>query len=239
MTNQYPIVVVLCSLTTQVFGLFCPVMRKLIQGIIEFRKKRRPDYVASYAKLALVQSPDALFIACSDSRVVPNLFASTEPGDLFVVRNVGNLVAPCSATGIAESDGAVAAAIEFAVCSLKVSDIIICGHSDCGAMRAILSDHLEIQAPYLKSWIQHAQPALDRFRQGERMKADLESHNHLSQLNVLAQLDHLKSYPIVQEAVTSKRLALHGWWFDLARADVYAWKPAISRFVLIEEVAAD
>src|SRR4051812_40341649 len=112
-------------------------MKKLRQGIVDFRKSRRPEYAATFARLALGQAPDALFVACSDSRVVPNLFASTEPGDLFVLRNVGNIVAPCGAHGASESDESEGAALEFAILSLKVNDVIVCGHSECGAMRAL------------------------------------------------------------------------------------------------------
>src|SRR2546430_16686177 len=106
-------------------------MKKLIQGIVEFRHKVRPDYRETFAHLALGQAPDTLFIACSDSRVVPNAFASADPGDLFVIRNVGNLIAPADGTGVSVSDESEAAAIEFAVLTLKVRDVIVCGHSEC------------------------------------------------------------------------------------------------------------
>src|SRR5271154_5622632 len=105
-------------------------MKKLLQGIVEFRKSLTEERRALFAQLALGQKPDVLFIGCSDSRVVPNLFASTEPGDLFVVRNIGNLIPPCSCSA---HESSVAAAIEFSLFSLNVSDIIICGHSECGA----------------------------------------------------------------------------------------------------------
>ncbi len=111
-------------------------MRKLVQGIVEFRRSRRPDYAETFSRLALRQKPDALYIACSDSRVQANVFASTEPGDLFVVRNPGNLVSPAGADGKSLSDESEAAAIEFALDVLEVRDIIVCGHSGCGAMAA-------------------------------------------------------------------------------------------------------
>src|SRR5438132_266255 len=112
-------------------------MRKLVQGIVDFRKGRRPDYAETFARLALRQKPDALYIACSDSRVQANVFASTEPGDLFVVRNPGNLVSPAGPDGKSISDESEAAAIEFALDVLEVRDIIVCGHSGCGAMAAL------------------------------------------------------------------------------------------------------
>jgi len=107
-------------------------VKKLIQGIIQFHETRRQGYEETFSKLALGQKPDALFIACSDSRVAVNVFASTDPGDLFVLRNVGNLVPPFGQPG----GTGTAAAVDFAVDHLKVKDIIICGHSDCGAMHA-------------------------------------------------------------------------------------------------------
>src|SRR2546425_9926196 len=112
-------------------------MRKLVQGIVDFRKSRRLDYAETFARLALRQKPDALYIACSDSRVQANVFASTEPGDLFVVRNPGNLVSPAGPDGKSVSDESEAAAIEFALDVLQVRDIIVCRHSGCGALAAL------------------------------------------------------------------------------------------------------
>src|SRR3954471_16096395 len=105
-------------------------MRKLIRGIVDFRQNVRPKVKDTFAQLALGQRPDTLFIACSDSRVVPNLFASSDPGDLFVIRNVGNLIPPCGEKGRSTSDESEAAAIEFALLNLTVTEIVICGHSE-------------------------------------------------------------------------------------------------------------
>ena len=126
-------------------------MKKLIQGIVSFRQNLRPSYKERFAKLAQGQNPDALFIACSDSRVVPNLFASTDPGNLFVIRNVGNIIPPCNATGLSIADESELAAIEYAIDVLKVKDIIICGHSDCGAINAILNGCPTDAMPHLQS----------------------------------------------------------------------------------------
>src|SRR3954447_12066587 len=111
-------------------------MRKLIKGIVEFRRDARPEYREKFAKLALGQRPDTLFVACSDSRVVPNTFASTDPGDLFVLRNVGNIIPPENDAAVPAAAGA-AAAVQFAVRNLGVTDAVVCGHSDCGAMKAL------------------------------------------------------------------------------------------------------
>lgn len=213
-------------------------MKKLIQGIVEFRKRVRPGVRESFAKLALGQSPDALLVACSDSRVAPNVFASTEPGDVFVVRNVGNLIAPCGSDGRSVSDESEAAAIEFASSSLRVADVIVCGHSDCGAMRALLEGGDDPATPHLRSWLRHGEPALRKLRGGARMNAELSPHNHLSQLNVLLQLEHLRTYPTVRERVDAGKLRLHAWWFDISEAQVLCYDEPSRRFVVIDEARA-
>src|SRR5271154_4035155 len=109
-------------------------MKKLIQGIVDFKKNLTDEKRALFAQLALGQKPDTLFVACSDSRVVPNLFASTNPGDLFILRNIGNLVPPFTPVS---QEACAQAALEFSVLNLNIADIIICGHSECSAMQAL------------------------------------------------------------------------------------------------------
>ena len=126
-------------------------MKKLLNGIVDFRKNVRPAVKDTFALLALGQRPDALFIACSDSRVVPNLFASTEPGDMFVIRNVGNLIPPYNAAHPAS--GSEAAAIEFGLTNLPISDVIVCGHSECGAIGALSQGPQRANAPAFSCWL--------------------------------------------------------------------------------------
>lgn len=210
-------------------------MKKLIQGIVEFRRKVQEGYRESFGWLATGQSPDTLFIACSDSRVVPNTFASTNPGDLFVLRNVGNLIPPCGKDGVSTSDESEAAAIEFSVLSLKVSDIIVCGHSECAAMLALVDNRNKIETPNLKNWLRHGDPAVDQLKSGVVLDSTLSKQNQLSQLNVLVQIEHVKTYPAVRKRVEDGTLALHGWWFDIAKADVWAFEEGLRRFILIDE----
>lgn len=214
-------------------------MKKLIRGIAEFHRKVRPEYRETFARLALGQAPDALLVACSDSRVAPNLFASTEPGDLFVVRNPGNLISPCGADGHSVSDESEAAAIEFAVLGLGVPDIVVCGHSQCGALRPFLDAPAGPLPPHLKSWLDHAEPAAKALRAGERMAAEQPLDHHLSQINVLRQLDHLRTYPIIRERIAAGKLRLHAWWFDIAQAEVLAYDGAARRFIVIDDAEAD
>ena len=210
-------------------------MKKLIRGILDFRKTRRPEYAETFARLALGQRPDSLFVACSDSRVVPNLFASTEPGDLFVLRNVGNIISPCGADGFSVSDESEAAALEFAIDTLKVQDLIVCGHSECGALAALLQGGTGGSHPHLDAWLRHAAPALAALRGGRRLPGPSTELNQLTQLNVLTQLENLRSYAVVRDAEKAGRLRLHGWWFDIAQADVLLWDAAKGRFDVLAE----
>lgn len=214
-------------------------MKKLIRGIVEFRSKVQKEYREAFGHLATGQSPDTLFIACSDSRVVPNTFASTNPGDLFVMRNVGNLVPPCGAHGHSTSDESEGAAIEFSVLSLNVSDIIICGHSECGAMRKLTENRHEVKTPNLRSWLRHGDEAVERLKSGLSLDTKLSLHNQLSQLNVLLQREHVQSYPSVKKKMAEGTLEVHCWWFDIAKADVYSYEEDLKRFVLIDEAQAE
>jgi len=212
-------------------------MQKLIRGIARFRAEALPEQKSLFAQLALGQRPDSLFICCSDSRVALNVFASTEPGDLFVVRNVGNLVPHCDAYGVSTSDRSEAAAIEFAVNSLRVRDIIICGHSECGAMQALLSGLENVPWPNFKSWLATAHPALARCRAGEEIDPGLSDVNRLSQLNVIEQATHFMTYPFVRERVEAGELSVHAWWFDIAKAEVVGYDPRIKRFTAVDQWA--
>lgn len=211
-------------------------MKKLIQGIVDFRRGLTQESRDLFAKLALGQKPDALFIACSDSRVVPNLFASTNPGDLFVIRNVGNLVPPAFPES---GEVSTQAALEFAVYSLNISNIIICGHSECGAMQLLekISD-CSCSHPHLASWLKFGEASVERAETSLEIDRSLAKHNQISQANVLQQMEHIASYSFVKERMERGDLRVHGWWFDIARADVYCYEPTVNEFVLIDEPEA-
>ncbi|OFZ17965.1 MAG: carbonic anhydrase [Bdellovibrionales bacterium GWB1_55_8] len=210
-------------------------MKKLIRGIVDFRETVRPGYKDTFARLALGQRPDTLFIACSDSRVVPNLFASSDPGDLFVVRNVGNLIPPCGDQGHSASDESEAAAIEYALLNLPIAEIVVCGHSECSAMAALVEGRKKIQASNLKSWLRHGDKSLEQLNSGHSLPGQRERHNQLSQLNVLEQMEHLRTYPVVSKRLQEGTLRLHGWWFDIREADVYEYEAKENRFHLIDD----
>jgi carbonic anhydrase len=194
-------------------------VKKLIEGITDFKRRVRPGYAETFARLALGQKPDCLMIACSDSRVVPNLFASTDPGDLFVVRNVGNFVPPFQA--FEARDRSAGAAVEFAAEVLKVGDVVVVGHSGCGAMQALISGTRFETSPTLSSWLELGRPALEKL--AGPIAPMLSPADRLSQLNVLEQLNNLRSYPGVKTRLEEGSLKLHAWWFDIAHAEVLAW----------------
>lgn len=214
-------------------------MLKLIKGIVDFRERLLPQYAERFRDLAQGQTPDALFITCSDSRVVPDLLASTDPGDLFVMRNVGNLVPPATVEGASTGDLSEASAIEYAVLVLKVRTIVVCGHSECGAMKAAIAGAPMPDKPNLAKWLHHSAAAVFRLGQEGPLDPGLSRHNQLSQLNVLVQLEHLASYPIVRERIAAGTLHLIGCWFDVATGEVYAYRRERRRFEIIDRQAAE
>jgi carbonic anhydrase len=211
-------------------------VKKLLHGIADFRRNRPAGYAEAFAKLALTQTPDALLICCADSRVAPNVFASVEPGDLLVVRNVGNLV-PRYVDPSQDSTGAsVPAAIELAIRALHVRDVIVCGHSECAAMRAIHSGERPEDGPHLAAWLRHGEPA----REGlGPVPKGMRPYDHLSQRCARMQLDNLRTYPMVREAEAKGDLRLSAWWFDIGRAEVLDFDSASGRFVPLDDARVD
>jgi carbonic anhydrase len=205
-------------------------VRKLLRGIDEFRRTRREAYAETFARLALGQKPDALAIACSDSRVSPVEFASSEPGDVFVVRNVGNLVPPYEED--APRAYSAGAAIEYALAVLPIEDVVVCGHSECGAMRAIHEGTVLPGAPHLNAWLDHGRRSLQGV---PPPPPGLAVHNHLSQQSVLRQIENLRTYPAVRDGEREGRIRLSAWWFDIARAEVLDYEGATQRFVPLDE----
>lgn len=214
------------------------MMKKLIRGILDFQRHVLPHYRRTFRRLATAQKPHYLVITCVDSRVVPNLVMSADPGDLFLVRNVGNLVPPAGDDGLGTGDSSVGAAIEYAVTQLGVRHIIVCGHSDCGAMRGVYESggaHGVGSMPNLAGWLQHARPSLERQRRGEYVCEGLTPPNELSQVNVLQQVEHVKTYAAVRDAMARGEMHVHAWWFDIPDASLSWYRPELQAFVPIDE----
>jgi len=187
----------------------------MIRGMREFERTTAPLVRPFLAELAARgQRPRQLFITCADSRVVPNLITTSGPGDLFCVRNIGNLVPR-------HGDDSVGAAIEYAVEVLAVETIAVCGHSDCGAMKAVVQGSTR-PGTQLHAWLKAVEPSLIRFHAGE---SDLPVVERLSVANVAQQLDNLMAYPSVREAVATRSLRLVGMYFDISAARVYLVDP--------------
>jgi carbonic anhydrase len=196
----------------------------VLEGTAEYERRVARLVLPTLRRLADVHTPSTLFLTCGDARIVPNVITTSGPGDLFTVRNIGNLVG---------TDSSVAAAVEFAVGTLGVREIAVCGHSSCGAMKALVTG-LPAGAPALSSWLRHALPSLDRFRTSPPLTVDGQlpaaEWDRVALHNVLTQLDRLRAHPTVAAALQRGRLRLIGMYFDVAAARVFLHDPATDDF---------
>jgi carbonic anhydrase len=203
-----------------------PPESSILRGTAEYERRVARLVLPTLRRLADVHTPETLFLTCGDARIVPNVITTSGPGDLFTVRNIGNLVP-------AGTDSSVAAAVEFAVGTLGVREIAVCGHSSCGAMKALVGG-LPAGAPALSSWLRHAAPSLLRFRTEAALTVDdrapAAEWDRLALHNVLAQLDRLRSHPTVATAQRKGELRLIGMYFDVAAARVYLHDPTTNNF---------
>jgi carbonic anhydrase len=201
-------------------------VRKLVRGIHHFEKNVFASQRELFERLATTgQTPETLFITCSDSRVVPNLITSSDPGELFIVRNVGNGVGPT------DLPGATSAALEYAVQVLNVDDIIVCGHTQCGAMQAILDPKRMENLPYVRRWLVATERVRDII---ETRYAHLDDEAKLSAAvleNVLVQLENLRAFSFVAERLAAGTLRISGWVFDIASGKVHHYDPEADEFL--------
>ncbi len=201
-------------------------MQKLIHGIHQFQKNAFRPLQGLFEQLAQVQKPETLFITCSDSRIDPSLLTQSPPGDLFILRNAGNIIPPHGPQG-----GGEAATVEFAVAVLGVRDVIICGHSHCGAMQGVLEPERVADFPTIAAWLVHAEATRRIIRDnyahldGERLlTATIEE-------NVLVQLENLRTLPCVASRLAHGDLHLHGWVYKIETGDVFAFDPEAGQFI--------
>ena len=206
-------------------------MERLIEGVHRFHNDEFGNYRKLFRKLSQDgQNPHTLFITCSDSRVLAELITQSKPGDLFVVKNVGNIIPPASVTG---STNSTAAAIEFAVETLRVADIVVCGHSQCGAMTALLGGLPDDKSmPHLREWLKLATPVSEIMRsQYFSIRDESVRMDTAAKENVLFGLENLHSYHCVQERLMNGSLRLHGWFFKIATAELFAYDPEKKQFL--------
>lgn len=200
-------------------------MQKLVQGIHQFRRAVFSARREEFERLIHGQTPLALFITCSDSRVEAGLITQTSPGDLFVLRNAGNIVPAHGAV-----QGGEAATIEYAIAALGITDIVICGHTQCGAMKAVLDPSSTKNLPAVSRWLENA-AATSRILKSHY--SHLEGEALLTaavEENVLVQLENLKTHPEVLTGITGKRIRLHGWVYRLETGQVFAYDSGSSQF---------
>ncbi len=204
-------------------------MERLIEGVHKFRREEFGRYRELFARLSREgQNPHTLFITCSDSRVLAELVTQSQPGDLFVVKNAGNIVPPATVVG---STNSTAAAIEFAVCVLEVSDIVVCGHTQCGAMAALLNGLPDPQSmPHMAAWLEVAAPVREIVRR-DYGKLDAAARvTAAAEENVLLALENLHGYRVVAKRLNAGSLQVHGWCFKLATAEMFAYEPSVGQF---------
>ncbi|MFO0973865.1 MAG: carbonic anhydrase [Phycisphaerae bacterium] len=202
-------------------------MDKILRGVEHFRRFVFPKQRELFAALSSSQQPAALFVTCSDSRIHPDLITQSSPGDLFILRNPGNLI-PAYSPGPASTD----ATIEFAIDVLHIAHIIVCGHSDCGAMKALLNRDDTRHLPAVTAWLEHAESTLRVLAASVDSPADpLERLDKASRINVMLQLDNLRTHPSVAAALQRGELQLHAWHYDIPTGEVTEFDAATSQFV--------
>jgi carbonic anhydrase len=206
-------------------------MQKLVRGVDKFKREVYVPNKQLYAKLAEGQSPSTLFITCSDSRINPNTLTQTEPGEVFILRNAGNIV---PAHGSSTSGGE-AATIEYAVSALGVTDIVICGHSLCGAMKGLLDPSSLESLPAVRAWLAHAESTRSILRSNYADREGDALLNVAIQENVLVQLQNLQTLPSVAARLAGGTLNLHGWVYKFETGDVFAYDGEAGQFGKIGE----
>ena len=207
-------------------------MSRFALGAIKFQREIFPEKQELFERLSTGQSPEALFITCSDSRIETALITQTDPGDLFICRNAGNIVPPHT-----NQTGGMTASIEFAVGVLRVPNIVVCGHTECGAMKGAMNRDGLGNLPHVREWLGFSQAAVDIVEMIGAGLSDEEKMRLLLEQNVILQLQHLKTHPTVAVALAQKNLELHGWVYDIKTGGVIAyddraeeWQPLEDRY---------
>jgi len=199
-------------------------MERLYRGIHRFQQEKHKPNEEFYANLAKGQSPDTLFFTCSDSRMDPNLITQSKPGELFIVRNIGNIIPVCNDL---HKKTCTAAAIEFAINLLNVSTIIVCGHSTCGAVKAMFLDDKEFdEMGNLKEWIDTASIVREKALENTESPAYDDIITAAEKEHIKTQLQHLKSYPLITKALKEGKVSLQGWHYDIGSGAVYIYNEA-------------
>ncbi len=205
-------------------------MANFIKGVQKFQDHAFPDNKALFEELAGGQSPEAMFITCSDSRIETAMLTQSMPGDLFVCRNAGNIVPPHR-----QDAGGVTATLEYAMEVLKVPHLVVCGHSGCGAMGGVLDPDAVTSLPHVSEWLGFSKPAKDELDKTMPDASAEERIERLTELNVELQLKNLKGHPSVAKRIAAGEVALHGWVYDIGTGAVTAYDEAQDKFLPLAE----
>lgn len=204
-------------------------MQKIVDGLARFHRTSAQAYQPLLAHLAENgQKPQAMMITCADSRIMPEELTQTDPGDLFMIRNIGNLV-PRPEDASSGTDVSVGAALDYALDHLNIKHLVVMGHSGCGAMAALLN--WKGGDDNIGAWLRNGRLALTRLNSDQLAEEGLTDGDRLSQINVLASLDNLSHYMSVRSRLLKGEVTLHGWWFDVPKAQVLAYDETRERFV--------
>ena len=209
-------------------------MDHVISGVAKFQRDVYPEKKETFKKLATGQNPEVLFITCADSRIDPNLVTQTDPGELFICRNAGNIVPPHS-----NQTGGMTASIEFAVAALGVSHIVVCGHTDCGAMKGALNPEKLDSLPHVKEWLGHCRCATEVVKEKHGGELNADSLAEVTKENVLQQMQLLKTHPAVAAKLATKAVQLHGWVYDIETGMVHCYDPETDSFKEMEQAYAE
>lgn len=201
-------------------------MKRILDGVARFQREVYPQHRALFQRLATSQQPEVLVITCSDSRVVPSLLMQSKPGDAFVCRNAGNMI-PTHGDG---NSGGVTATIEYAVSVLGVRDILVCGHSNCGAMAALLKPELPREIPAVAQWLRNGYGALAVVRENFKDLPPEKVQERLTEENVISQISHLKTHPCVASRLRAGSLAIHGWVYDIESGQIRVYDSSKETF---------
>ncbi len=205
---------------------------KLIIGFRRFRERFFNEENGLFEKLATGQSPKTLIIACSDSRVDPALMASASPGDLFVVRNVANLVPPYESAHLGLHG--VSAAIEFAVTSLKVSNIVVLGHRQCGGIRSLMTSTLQNKESFVAKWMTIAESAKKKVLEQYAGSSEDVLCRHCEMESISVSIQNLRTFPFVNEAIQQRELNITGIYFDLEQGQLFEYDEILKKYLLIQ-----
>ncbi|HEY9823044.1 MAG TPA: carbonic anhydrase [Candidatus Sericytochromatia bacterium] len=202
-------------------------MKRLIQGLHEFQTQYFSTHRELFELLSHGQHPRILFITCSDSRIDPNLITQADPGEMFIIRNAGNIIPPYGA-----ANGGEGAAVEYAVHALGIQEIVVCGHSHCGAMKGLLQiGKLEEEMPAVYEWLKHAEATRRTIKEHYQEYEGEELLNAAIEENVLTQLENLRTYPVIHSRLKMGQIQLHGWVYEIETGEVMEYSPTLGKFM--------